>query len=140
MHQAHCVDQPSVHLTISIAPLTLHEAIVSEFKRLAKSDIDLRKRLVWSGEAGPDELSEINGVVRQQVIRLLDRIDLAGLLQAETSLLVPPDFNTRKGLLEKRSHPVFRGRAIRHMDEPSEWRFPFRSAVDFISASFVRAC
>jgi hypothetical protein len=48
MHAATCLSWQSMHLTISLSPLTVADVLAREVKRFAESDVTLRRRAVWS--------------------------------------------------------------------------------------------
>ena len=83
MHQAFCTDLESMHLTISLEPLTFADLLVREFRRIAGTDIKLRQRIPFSIGSGDDELNAFASQLRECVIELADRIDVGALLKAE---------------------------------------------------------
>jgi ribosomal protein L16 Arg81 hydroxylase len=83
MHQAFCTDRESMHLTISLVPLTFADLLVREFRRIAGTDIKFRQRVPWSTGSTDDELNALASQVRECVIELADRIDVGALLRAE---------------------------------------------------------
>jgi len=90
MHQARCNDQASLHLTISLAPLTPAEVLTREIKRLIEEDVELRKRIDWSIGSDAGHVSQLNATLRKLLLGLADRLDLAGLLAAEELRLQRP--------------------------------------------------
>jgi hypothetical protein len=50
MHQALCTDRASMHLTISISPLTFADLISRELRRVAACNVEFRRRVPWSVE------------------------------------------------------------------------------------------
>jgi len=92
MHQAFCTDRESMHLTISIVPMTFTDLLVRELRRIAEIDIELRRRVPWSTESGDGELHELTTQVKECVIELAERIDVGALLRAEQrSLQTDPE-------------------------------------------------
>ena len=87
MHQARCEDQPSLHLTISIAPLTVADVLLRELNRLAESDVGLRRRLNWSVEATPEQVAAMTTGMHQRLAELAISLDVASLLAAEAQSL-----------------------------------------------------
>jgi hypothetical protein len=92
MHQAFCAERESMHLTISVVPLTLAELLTRELKRIAETDIELRRRVPWSIGSCDDEFYKLTTQVRARVIELADQIDVGVLLRAEQrSLRTDPE-------------------------------------------------
>jgi hypothetical protein len=80
MHQAFCTELESMHLTVSIAPLTYADILVKALKCAAETDSELRRRVPWpigDGDAGYESLARR---VREQLRKLPDQVDLAVLL------------------------------------------------------------
>jgi hypothetical protein len=57
MHGAACLSQASLHLTISLAPLTIADVMVREVKRYAEANVELRQRAVWARDGGAAALT-----------------------------------------------------------------------------------
>lgn len=92
MHQAFCAERESMHLTISLAPVTFADLLARELKRIAETDIALRRRLPWSIESGDVEFKELTAQARERVIELADRLDAGTVLRAEQrALQADPD-------------------------------------------------
>jgi ribosomal protein L16 Arg81 hydroxylase len=83
MHQAFCTDRESMHLTISMVPVTFADLLARELRRIAGSDIELRRRVPWTTSSGDSELNELTTQVRERVIALADQIDVGAQLRAE---------------------------------------------------------
>jgi ribosomal protein L16 Arg81 hydroxylase len=91
MHQAFCSNRESMHLTVSIAPLTYADILVKAVKRAAETDSELRRRVPWpiGGEdAGYESLA---CQVREQLRKLPNQVDVGALLnEAHRSLRAEP--------------------------------------------------
>jgi Cupin superfamily protein len=86
MHQAYCTQRESMHLTISIVPLTFTDLIAKALKLAAESDIEFRRRVPWSIDPEDSGSEELVTQVKNLISKLADRIEVAGLLRAERSL------------------------------------------------------
>jgi len=87
MHEAFCAERESMHLTISIAPLTFADLIAKALKVAAESDIAFRRRVPWPVEGGEGGRKELTAEVRALVRELVDRIDVGALLKREWNAL-----------------------------------------------------
>lgn len=83
MHEASCTKRESMHLTISIVPLTFADIIAKALKLAAEADIAYRRRVPWSIEKKDGGSEELSVQVRELTIRLANQIDLGALLRAE---------------------------------------------------------
>jgi len=83
MHEAFCNDHESLHLTISLAPLTMAGLAERAFRRMLQTDIDMRRRLDWATPADAATLARLNRQVRQMLTRWVETIDIADLIEAE---------------------------------------------------------
>lgn len=85
MHAARCVDEYSLHLTISLESLTYADVLVSEVRRLAHDIPALRHRIPWSWD-GKDAL--LTEALRDQMRTLADRVEAGPSLEATRRTLV----------------------------------------------------
>ncbi len=83
MHEAFCNERESMHLTISIAPLTFADLIAKALRAAAETDIAFRRRVPWSMEGGDGDCKELAIQVTTLVRELADRIDVGALLKRE---------------------------------------------------------
>lgn len=67
MHGAACRDRESMHLTISLAPLTLAEVFISEINRLAVTNSTLRTRIPWAVSQNDEEIAGIGNWMRESL-------------------------------------------------------------------------
>ncbi len=100
MHQAFCTDRESMHLTISVVPLTFSELIAKALKQVAEDDIQFRRRVPWSMDGGDSGLEAIVTQVRERIAALSDRMDLAALLRVERGLFQREPEPAQAGELE----------------------------------------
>jgi ribosomal protein L16 Arg81 hydroxylase len=100
MHQAFCTDRESMHLTISLVPVTFADLLARELRRIAESDIELRLRVPWTTSSGDSELTELATRVRERVIGLAEQIDVGALLRAEQRSLQTDPEAASMGVLE----------------------------------------
>lgn len=83
MHQAFCTERESMHLTISIAPLTYADLVARALRQVADRDVDLRRRVPWSLEDGDGRPDDVAATVRECLAKVADRMDVGALLGAE---------------------------------------------------------
>ena len=83
MHQASCTDRASMHLTVSLTPLTYADLIDRELRRVAAVEIALRRRVPWSIDDDPACMRRIEETVRACLQSLERHLDVAHALEAE---------------------------------------------------------
>jgi ribosomal protein L16 Arg81 hydroxylase len=84
MHEAYCGERESMHLTVSVAPLTYADLLAKALKRVADSDVDFRRRVRWSyGDPGGQCNDDLVQTAQQLIHRLLTDANLNELLAAE---------------------------------------------------------
>jgi hypothetical protein len=99
MHQAFCTNRESMHLTVSIVPLTLLDLIGKALRATAETDIELRQRVPWSIESENDGLEDLANQVRNRLIKLANQVDVGAVLRSErSSLQKEPEGGSRGGL------------------------------------------
>jgi ribosomal protein L16 Arg81 hydroxylase len=79
MHSAHCTDEESMHLTVSLTPMTVLGLIEKELRRLATEDVALRQRAVWSATGGADEANAAKRDLSKLLRDLADKVDPSAL-------------------------------------------------------------
>jgi len=84
MHAAACLGRASLHLTISLTPLTVADVMVAEVKRFAESHVELRERAVWSERGGAAALT---AELRRQFLALASTTDACAAVEAERRVL-----------------------------------------------------
>jgi ribosomal protein L16 Arg81 hydroxylase len=97
MHEAYCENRESLHLTVSLVPLTFAGLIAKALASVAEADIEFRRRVPWSVEGEDAGIEAIAGQARARILELADRIDVNALLEEE------------RGLLQTKPHPVSSG-------------------------------
>ena len=80
MHQPFCTELESMHLTVSIAPLTYVDILAQALKRAAETDPELRRRVPWPSGDGDAGFESLARQVREQLRKLPDQVDLGALL------------------------------------------------------------
>jgi hypothetical protein len=80
MHSAYCTERESMHLTISLQPLTVADLLHTLISGAAAADIDLRRRVPLRG-AGGDNAQHFTRLARDRLRRLADHPELAALLR-----------------------------------------------------------
>ena len=88
MHEAFCTERESMHLTISIAPLTFADLIGKALRAAAESDIAFRRRVPWSVEGGEGGFADVEAQARELARGLAGRIDVQALLDVERGALL----------------------------------------------------
>ncbi len=81
MHAAACLDEASLHLTVSVAPLTMAEVLARVVRDAAAGDVALRRRAPLRDEPSLKELA------RDALRRAADEIDLAPFLEETRRML-----------------------------------------------------
>jgi hypothetical protein len=84
MHAATCQRQPSLHLTISLTPLTVADLMISEVKRLARTDERLRRRAVWTEQA---DTAALRTEIRNRFLELAATADAQSAIDAERAAI-----------------------------------------------------
>ena len=108
MHEAFCADRESMHLTISIAPLTFADLLAKALKAAAESDVRFRRRVPWAAGA-ESGYAQISAEAIQLASDLARRIDVRGLIRTERDSLRGVSDSTPSLSLES---------AIRHASQP----------------------
>lgn len=101
MHDARCTDLESMHLTISVAPMTIAELIGLDLLRAAHDDVGLRQRIPWSVEGSEDDLRALEQQIRHQAHRIADQIDVVGVLKAHQRRLQANSRSALDGQLQR---------------------------------------
>lgn len=87
MHQAFCTDRESLHLTVSIEPLTVVDLLAKALRAAAAKDPALRGRVRWSLEDAGAEGGELAAALADHMKSVMDRIDVEELLKPERARL-----------------------------------------------------
>ena len=88
MHSARCTDEESMHLTLSLAPLSMAALLEREIHRLAAGEAALRRRVPWSAGGGPEEAEEVRKALHHWLGVLAERIDPASVIGEERARLL----------------------------------------------------
>lgn len=83
MHSARCTEAESLHLTVSLVPLTIADLLTRELRRLALEEEGLRRRARWSVMGDVGEEAQLGETLRGWLPVLAERIDPARSLAAE---------------------------------------------------------
>lgn len=84
MHAAACLRQPSLHLTISLTPLTVADVMIHEVKRLARDNVQLRQRAAWAWQG---DTAALNAEIRSHFRDLAATADVQDAINAEREVL-----------------------------------------------------
>jgi len=87
MHSASCRDEESMHLTVSLRPMTMLGLLERELRRLALEDVALRRRAAWSMEGGAEEAKALRRELRRLLGGLVDKVDPAAAIEEQRKLL-----------------------------------------------------
>ena len=87
MHSARCRDEESMHLTVTLAPLTVLGVLELELRRLAAQDETLRRRAAWSTSGGADEAEALRVDLQRLVHAFADKIDPSAAIAEKRALL-----------------------------------------------------
>jgi hypothetical protein len=99
MHRAFCTGHESMHLTISLTPLTFADLLRQEIRRIAVADADLRRRVPWSVDDGADRLEALAEEVSVRLVDLARRLDVRAALRSERQRLQPRPSEAGTGVL-----------------------------------------
>lgn len=91
MHSAVCTNEESLHLTISLVPLTVGELLQREVDRLSRIEPGLRERVVWSVDGGEAEAEDLRDTMRGWLERLAGRLDPEEIIAVERNILIAPE-------------------------------------------------
>jgi ribosomal protein L16 Arg81 hydroxylase len=80
MHQAFCTEHESLHLTVSIAPLTYADILTKALERAAETDTELRRRVPWPSGDDTAAYESLARQIREQLQRVPDQVDIGALL------------------------------------------------------------
>jgi hypothetical protein len=83
MHEAFCEDRESLHLTISLAPLTFAELLGKAVRAAAAADPELRRRVPWSAASSAAERASAAEQAKAFLTRLAVAADFGELLDRE---------------------------------------------------------
>ena len=87
MHQTSCAERASLHLTISLTPLTFVDLITRELQRVAATSLGYRQRVPWSVEGDdPAETTRIADTARSCLRELAAALDVSAMIDAERRL------------------------------------------------------
>lgn len=88
MHQAFCTERESMHLTISLTPLTMVDLLTRELHRIGSANVQFRRRVPWSLEDNcEEEASRITRIVRSCLSDFSEALDVRTLLESERRAL-----------------------------------------------------
>ncbi len=88
MHEAFCTDRESMHLTISLTPLTVADLITRELQRVGADNIRFRQRVAWDiGDDSAGATERITALVRECLSELSAELEVAAVLDSERRLL-----------------------------------------------------
>ncbi|MCC7548391.1 MAG: hypothetical protein IT532_11555 [Burkholderiales bacterium] len=87
MHEARCTERASLHLTVSIEPITYADLVRRALEQATLADLAWRRRVPWSADGGTDEARRIAAAVRERLLALADALDVPALLAAERTAL-----------------------------------------------------
>lgn len=91
MHSAVCTEEESLHLTISLVPLTVAELLQREVDRLSRVEPGLRERVVWSVDGGETEAEDLRDTMRSWLKWLAAQLDPALTIAVEREALSAPE-------------------------------------------------
>ena len=97
MHEASCTDRASMHLTISITPLTFVDLLARELQRVAAADVRFRRRVPWSfdGDASAS-LADVVESARACLRELAGQLDVAAVVAGERKSIAAHGAGTRE--------------------------------------------
>jgi hypothetical protein len=87
MHSARCMNEESMHLTVTLSPLTMLDVLEKELRRIAEQDVELRRRAAWSLAGGAEEVTALRDELRRLAAGLAERIDPALAIAEKREML-----------------------------------------------------
>ena len=87
MHSAQCTDEESMHLTVSLSPMTMLDVLEKELRRLAAEDVALRRRADWSVAGGAEEIAAAKRDLRKLLGRLSDTVNPSAAIEEKRARL-----------------------------------------------------
>lgn len=88
MHSARCTDEASLHLTISLTPLSVADLLVREVRRLSRAEEGLRRRAPWSAASEtPQDERQLTETLQYWLHAVAARLDPEASLQNERAAL-----------------------------------------------------
>jgi hypothetical protein len=100
MHEAFCADRESLHLTISIEPLTFADLIRKALACVSESDVAFRRRVPWSVASEGNDLEDLAQQAREHILELSQRLDVGALMESERRSFDTAAPQTASGQLE----------------------------------------
>lgn len=88
MHAAACLRQSSLHLTISLTPLTVADVMIGEVKRLARENAQLRQRAVWTQQG---DTTALRAEIRSHFRDLAATADVQSAIDTERKVIYGSD-------------------------------------------------
>jgi ribosomal protein L16 Arg81 hydroxylase len=99
MHEASCQEDESMHLTVSIVPVTFADLVRKALDAAAGADVGLRRRVPWPADDAHVHLERLGNDVRERIIKLAREMDADALLRGErSSIHRAPETASRSGL------------------------------------------
>ena len=95
MHEAFCRDRESMHLTVSIVPLTFADLIGKALRSTAKGDVEFRRRVTWSSDNDDHQFEELTLQLRGLALKLVHQIDARTLIDDEIPLFRTGSYKNR---------------------------------------------
>jgi ribosomal protein L16 Arg81 hydroxylase len=83
MHSAYCTDRESMHLTISLAPLTVADLLREVISSAAEADIDLRRRVTWRAAGDDSDAQRLADLTKERLLRLVAAADFGALVRRQ---------------------------------------------------------
>ena len=110
MHEARCTDRASLHLTVSIEPLTSADLVRQALESATEADVAWRRRVPWSVGGGADEDRRVAAALRERLLALADTLDVPALLARERAALIgaaPSESEPAEAMLDGRMDHLF---------------------------------
>jgi hypothetical protein len=80
MHSARCTDEESMHLTVTLTPLTMLGVLEKELRRLALQDEALRRRAAWSVAGGAEETESLRRELQRLLGAIAEKVDPSAVI------------------------------------------------------------
>ncbi len=100
MHSAACDERESMHLTISLAPLTYADVLLQAVESAAANDVELRRRVPFPNGGSDAEMARLAETARDRNLEAMGHVDVLEHLRQERELLIGNETPGQAGALD----------------------------------------
>ena len=88
MHQAFCTERESLHLTVSLAPVTFADVLSKAIRTAAQTELELRRRIPWPADGEKRSYEPIVRMLKEHLAGWASDADLTAVLKAHHTVLL----------------------------------------------------